>query len=96
MHGEAAVKSGTHTKSKERILSSSVRRHRDGRWQDENLPEQTAKTRTHHVHRRAEQRDRDHRGEQRRVKVCMATPRGGAVCAPMWHEGPPKRHDGGD
>lgn len=53
---------------------------------------------THHVHRRTEQCDRNHRGKQRRVKVCMTTPRfgrGGAVCTPVWDtgaEGPLKRH----
>lgn len=42
-----------------------------------------AKDGTHQVHRRTKQRDRNHRGKQRRVKVCMAAPRsggGGAVC----------------
>jgi len=100
--GESAVKSGTYTRSKKRRgFSRAVpRRHRDvdpGQARDRRS--KMLKPRgTHHVHRRTEQCDRNHRGKQRRVKVCMTTPRfgrGGAVCTPVWDtgaEGPLKRH----
>lgn len=62
----------------EGILEQGARRHRGGGETD-------------HVHRRAEQRDRNHRRKQRRVKVSVPTPRfgrGRAVCT----DDPSKRH----